>query len=30
MSPKEVATVILDNIMNYSGLNVADIVIERN
>lgn len=30
MSPKEVATVILDNMMNYSGLNVADIVIERN
>lgn len=30
MSPKEVAKVILDNITNYHGLNVADIIIERN
>lgn len=30
MNPKDVATVILDNITNYKNLNVADIVIERN
>lgn len=30
MSPVDVATVILDNIMNYKNLNVADIIIERN
>lgn len=30
MNPTDVATVILDNIMNYNNLNVADIIIERN
>ena len=30
MPPKEVATVILDNIMKYSKVKVADIIIERN
>lgn len=30
MNPKEVAKVILDNVMNYDNLNVADIIIERN
>lgn len=30
MNPKDVATVILDNITNYKNLNVADIIIERN
>lgn len=30
MNPEEVAKVILDNIMNYKTLNVADIIIERN
>ena len=30
MNPKDVATVILDNITNYKNLNVADIMIERN
>lgn len=30
MNPKDVATVILDNITNYNNLNVADIMIERN
>lgn len=30
MPPKEVATVILDNIMNYHNVKVADIIIERN
>ena len=30
MNPKDVATVILDNILNYSSLNVAEIKIERN
>lgn len=30
MHPADVATVILDNIMNYRNLNVADIIIERN
>ncbi|MBQ9318082.1 MAG: SDR family NAD(P)-dependent oxidoreductase [Bacilli bacterium] len=29
MNPKEVAEVILDNILNYSNLTVADIIIER-
>lgn len=29
-NPKDVATVILDNITNYKNLNVADIIIERN
>lgn len=30
MKPEDVATVILDNIINYKNLNVADIIIERN
>ena len=30
MNPEEVAKVILDNILNYKTLNVADIIIERN
>ena len=30
MNPASVATVILDNILNYRDLNVADIIIERN
>lgn len=30
MNPKDVATVILDNILNYEGLTVSDIIIERN
>lgn len=30
MNPKDVAEVILNNIMNYKNLNVADIIIERN
>lgn len=30
MNPKDVATVILDNITNYNNLNVADVIIERN
>lgn len=30
MNPKDVAKVILDNVMNYENLNVADIIIERN
>ena len=30
MNPKDVATVILDNVLNYKNLNVADIIIERN
>lgn len=30
MHPKDVAKVILDNVMNYDNLNVADIIIERN
>lgn len=30
MNPKDVATVILDNIMNYNNLNISDIIIERN
>ena len=30
MNPKDVAEVILDNIINYKNLNVADIIIERN
>ncbi len=30
MNPKDVAKVILDNVMNYDNLNVADIIIERN
>lgn len=30
MNPKDVAKVILDNVMNYDSLNVADIMIERN
>lgn len=30
MNPKDVATVILDNIINYNNLTVADIIIERN
>ncbi len=30
MNPADVAEVILDNIMNYKNLNVADIIIERN
>lgn len=30
MNPKDVATVILDNILTYNSLNVADIIIERN
>ncbi len=30
MNPEDVAKVILDNIMNYKNLNVADIIIERN
>lgn len=29
MKPGEVAKVILDNVLNYDGLNVADIMIER-
>ena len=29
MDPKEVANVILDNILNYKGLTVSDIIIER-
>lgn len=29
MNPTEVANVILDNILNYNGLNVSDITIER-
>ena len=30
MDPKDVAAVILDNIINYRNLNVSDIFIERN
>ncbi len=30
MNPKDVATVILDNILNYDNLTVSDIIIERN
>lgn len=30
MSPKDVAKVIIDNGMNDTNLNVADIIIERN
>ena len=30
MNPKDVAKVILDNVMNYDNLNVADVIIERN
>lgn len=30
MNPKDVAKVMLDNVMNYNSLNVADIIIERN
>lgn len=30
MNPADVAQVILDNIINYKNLNVADIMIERN
>lgn len=30
MNPKDVATVILDNILNYENLTVSDIIIERN
>lgn len=30
MNPKDVAKVILDNVMSYDNLNVADIIIERN
>lgn len=30
MNPKDVAKVILDNVMNYDSLNVSDIMIERN
>lgn len=30
MNPKDVATVILDNILNYNNLTVSDIIIERN
>ncbi len=30
MSPKDVAKVIIDNGMNFTNLNVADIIIERN
>ena len=30
MNPKEVATVILDAILNHQNVNIADIMIERN
>lgn len=30
MNPKDVATVILDDILNYKNLTVSDIIIERN
>lgn len=30
MTPKDVAKIIIDNGMNYTNLNVADIMIERN
>ncbi|MCI8965651.1 MAG: SDR family NAD(P)-dependent oxidoreductase [Clostridia bacterium] len=30
MNPRDVATVILDNIINYNSLNISDIIIERN